>query len=289
MTATSTAESLGMFPPMFGLPSRIVDLRTKKAVGLETFLDDLMSARVIYIGENHPSPHDHAVQAGILRHLWRRDPSIWVGVEMVSKPFQGGLDAWLAGETEEEELLAALQWEERWGYDFMMYRPIFEFARAHRLPLFGLNAPSELTKAASQGGLEGLSAAQRAELPELDTKNEAHRKMVAEAFEDHKLSPERFERFYLAQLIWDETMAESVRTHALAKGAPHRGVVLAGLGHVRERLGIPSRAERRGVSPDRVVVPVLLDEETTLEEALEDPAGDYAWIMAADAAALPEP
>lgn len=288
MSQTSTTESLGMFPQRLGLKSRIYDLRTKQQVTLAALLADLETARVIYVGENHDNPHDHAVQAGLLRHLWRQDRSLWVGVEMVSRPFQTALDAWAQGETEEEELLETLEWEERWGFDFDFYRPVFEFARAHRLSLVALNAPAEVTRAISRGGLEALSPEQRAELPELDTKNELHRAMVEEAFQEHKMPPDRFERFYLAQLAWDETMADTVAARALAAGAPRRGFVIAGLSHLRDRLGIPSRAQRRGVSSDRVVIPALLGPEQKLKDVLEAGGGDYAWVMGEDPPASEE-
>ncbi len=39
-------------------------------------------------------------------------PSLALGLEMVQKPFQAGLDAWVAGELDEAALRDAIEWDE---------------------------------------------------------------------------------------------------------------------------------------------------------------------------------
>jgi uncharacterized iron-regulated protein len=78
------------------------------------------------------------------------------------------------------------------------------------------------------------------------------------------------ERFYTAQVVWDETMAEAVAETLTAPGAPRRIVVLAGDMHVREGLGIPDRAARRGATPYRIVLPVAADEDLRAEPRAAD-------------------
>lgn len=285
--ATSTTASLGMFPAEWGLPSRLVDTKRRVAVSLDEALTDLAQVRVVYVSESHENPHHHAVQGAIVTQLWRRDRALSIGMEMFQAPFQTSLDDYLSGRLDEEALLEQSEYQERWGYDFTYYRSVMEFAKAHRIPVVALNARSELTKKVARDGLGALSADEQKEVPELDLGSRSHREMVREAFEGHEIEDHKFEQFYAAQVIWDETMAAHVAEAATQLNSP-RMVVLAGTGHVRHSLGIPRRAARRGAKPYRTVVPVMLGEgQPSLAEQLEDPAGDYLWVMSVDESKLP--
>ena len=256
----------------------VLDGRTGAEAGFDAMVDDLLEARVIYVGEQHDQESHHAVQAAIATALHARDPSLAIGLEMVQRPFQHALDAYVAGEVDEEEMLRLAEWQERWGFDFAMYRPVFELARAHRLPIVALNAPRELTRAIGRGGLDALTAEQRATLPELDLDDAGHRAMVREALAGHadQMGEERLERLYTAQVTWDETMAETVADRLARPDAPRRMIVLAGDMHVRSGLGIPNRAARRGATPHRVVMTVSEGDEVPLDGSVAD------WVVVVD-------
>ena len=99
-----------------------------------------------------------------------------------------------------------MEWEDRWGYSFELYRGILEFARAHGIPVYALNVPDEITEAVAGGGVDSLTAEQRESLPDLDLSNEEYRAEMQEIFSAHHHAQlERFEDFYAAQVIWDET------------------------------------------------------------------------------------
>src|SRR5205085_7265145 len=107
---------------------------------------------------------------------------------------------------------------------------------------------------------------------------EAHREMVRQAFGAHphgKFSQAQFERFYAAQLVWDETMATRVADTLRAPDAPHRMVVVAGEGHT-SRFAVPDRASRRGASPYLVIVPLFAED---LDEAKNEGAADVLWVL----------
>lgn len=63
-------------------------------------------------------------------------------------------------------MLIYTKYFERWRLDPRMYAPIFEYARQHRLRLVALNASKELTDRVGEVGIDGLSAEERAELPD---------------------------------------------------------------------------------------------------------------------------
>lgn len=243
---------------------RIVDVSTGETIDFDALIDRLASARVVYVGERHDREDDHAMQRRILEALHARDPALSIGFEMFQRPYQGALDAYVAGDLDEDALLARTEWADRWGYDFAMYAPLVRFGRARGLPLVALNAPSEVTRTIAREGLDALEAAERDALPELDRGVAAHRERVADALRaHHPVDDEALERFYTAQLVWDETMATSVAER------DGRMIVFAGVMHVA-RDAIPQRAARRGAAPFRVVAPA---------DALEDaPPADFVWV-----------
>lgn len=271
----------------FSLPRRIVDGKNGQVLAESSFFETAASARVIYISEQHNNPHHHAAQVSLIAGIFAKNSSIAIGLEMIKRPFQGALDDYLAGEIDEDEMLRQVEWDDRWGYSFALYRGIFEFARAHKIHLYALNAPEEITKTVAKGGLEALTPDQRASLPDLDLTDEGHREMLEEAFgahHHHMSGGMSFDNFYAAQVIWDETMGYEVARVLKLPNGPKLMIVLAGDGHIREGLGIPQRAAKRGAAPYYTVLPIMKSE---LAAALEDEAGDYFWTMASNEAELP--
>ena len=280
LAAASLAIACGAAPRPLASPERprIVSVREGRDVAYDELAEALLGARAIYVGEQHDREADHRAQLAVLEAITARDPSVAVGLEMVPYTRQSALDDFVGGAIDEGTLLERIEWDERWGFDFSLYRPLFEHARAHRIPIVGLNAPRELTRQIAQGGLESLDDAQRAALPEMDFSNAAHRAMVEAALAGHPgMTPERLEHFYAAQVLWDETMADTAARFLAREGAPSRIVVLAGARHVQGGLGIPERAARRGLAPFVIVMPVRASE---LDESLraEPPLADFLWV-----------
>ncbi|MGE0791094.1 MAG: ChaN family lipoprotein [Sandaracinaceae bacterium] len=246
---------------------RIVRASDGVELDFDAFIDALAVHRVIYVGERHDQARDHRLEAAIADAILERDPSLALGFEMFQRPAQPHLDAYVAGSIEESELLTRAEWETRWGYDFAAYRPLVSIGARHQRPLLALNAPQEITRTVARQGLDALTDEQRAELPELDLEVAAHRERVNAALAGHPHgTPELLERFYLAQVIWDETMADTVARYLAREDAAHHLMVFAGVMHVM-RDAIPERAGRRTPNDHVIVMPVESDEE--LAEARE--------------------
>jgi aminopeptidase N len=269
----------GTPPPRVPASGTFVRADDGTAAPFHQVLEDLMGARVAYVGERHDEHADHVLQLRIVQAMHRRDPSLAVGMEMFQRPFQEALDDWVRGAIEEPELLARTEYERRWGYDFAMYRPILDYAREHGLSVVALNAPAERSHAVAKGGVEGLPPEERARLPEMDMDDTAHRALVTDALAAHgDLGAEALERFYEAQVLWDETMAETVAETLAGPAAPRRMVVLAGTMHVRGGRGIPRRAARRGAQPYRIVLPAEALPER--ESGDDTPPWAHWWWLA---------
>jgi uncharacterized iron-regulated protein len=276
-------------------PGAILDHRTGRTTSFDAMADRLATAAVVCVGEDHDQAKHHAFQARVLEALadrWRGKP-VALGLEMFSRPFQPALDAYVRGEIDEAAMLERTEWAKRWGFGWEMYAPMLRLCRARGIPVLALNAEKEVTRTVSRGGLEALTPEQRASLPPLDASDAGHRAFVKEAFGAHGASmpAERFERFYLAMVIWDEVMSTTAADWLAANGPESRVVVVAGNGHVADRWGIPSRAARKSGRAAMVVVQRTLAPEpaagdapaearTAEEAAAEAAAASRRWTTA---------
>jgi uncharacterized iron-regulated protein len=236
-------------------------------VAWDDMLADLAATRVVYVGERHTSAAHHAAQLEILRALHAHHPDLVIGMEMFDRSYQTVLDRWSAGELDEAEFLRRTHWYANWRFDYALYRPILEYARAHRLPVVALNLPFNIPPKVRVGGIGHLSGYEKGFLPaRVDTSNEAHRAYVRQIFQQHDFRSD-FEDFYLAQCVWEDVMAESV---AARLGSGHM-LVLAGNGHIQFKYGIPDRAFALTGQPFRTIVLSSPGERQTPGIA------DYVW------------
>jgi uncharacterized iron-regulated protein len=86
--------------------------------------------------------------------------------------------------------------------------------------------------------------------------------------------PDRFERFFQAQVLWDETMADRI-----ARSAPTAQViVLAGQGHLIYGYGIPDRVARRQPGIRQTVILLSPDPELAAIDVGGRSIGDYVVV-----------
>jgi len=146
--------------------------------------------------------------------------------------------------------------------------------------VIALNAPTEVRRKVGASGLDSLTDDERAMIAsEIDLTIEDHRAYLKEIFDSHPMGPNRtWENFYATQCVWEDTMAESV-ANALDERPRSRMVVIVGGGHVRQRYGIPLRAERRGAAPYRILLGTTPREDLT--EYLAEDFADYYFVTPA--------
>jgi uncharacterized iron-regulated protein len=228
------------------LPIDPIVVETGRSANLGELMAKIADERVVYVGETHTAYHDHLLQLEVLRGMAEQPGELAVGVEWIQAKFQPVVDRFLAGEIDEATFLRDTEYYDRWRFDYRLYRPIIEFARENGIPIVALNASKELTSAIGRVGIEGLTPELRAELPDgYHFDDAAYEAALREMFELHPMGDDRqFDRFYQAQLTWDETMAQNVASYLLADDQ-RRMLVLAGKGHVSGRSGIPNRVTRR--------------------------------------------
>jgi len=224
--------------------TRVLDLSANS--DLESLIPALADKRVVLIGETHDRFDHHLTQLEIIRGLHAIRPEMAIGMEAFQQPFQRHLDDYVAGKLSDPELLRETEYYERWRFDFRLYQPILSYAREHRLPLIALNLPVELTRKVGQRGIDGLSDAERSQIPdEIDRSDSAYARRLEEIFELHpQRNRQKFDHFLEVQLLWDEGMAERAADYLEAHPETAM-VILAGSGHLAYGSGIPRRLVRR--------------------------------------------
>ena len=231
----------------------------------EALLSELSRADVVAVGENHDDPAHHLAQARLLDAL-AAAPGWAVGFEMIPAEEQPTLDAFFDGRMGEPEFAA--WWKRTWGYDYALYKPVFDAARARGVRAYGLNAPKDVVRAVAKKGLAGLTPAERGRLPASvrpsgDARYAAYVRQSIIDQHGGSIPPERLERMTEAMSAWNETMGDS----AAALGA--RGLkvlVIAGQGHTLYSAGLLESARRRGSSRTRGVLPYPPDGEIELAD-----------------------
>jgi len=232
----------------------ILHLATGRLLTESELLDYLSHYAVVYLGEIHDSAEDHAVELAVLKGLEQRFPGgVALGVEMLSRPDQESLDAYLRGSMEEKAFIEV--WEDSWGPDsFVYYRKILRLAREKKIPVLALNASHELRDAVRQKGLNGVGPEEAEKLPEVDSEDPYYRSFLEAMLADHIPRDGGVEAMQQVQLLWDETMAQTAADFlGSSEGSGKRLVVIAGGNHVRYGFGIPRRLFRRVPVPYAIV------------------------------------
>jgi uncharacterized iron-regulated protein len=151
--------------------------RVFRADGQTATLDDVVAAmdavEVVFVGEQHDDPVAHYLQAELLQRAFVRQARAAAGrpvalsLEMFARDVQLILDEYLTDMITESHFLRSSQPWQNYETD---YRPMVEFAKAHRLPVLAANAPRRYVNRVSRLGsasLDSLSVWAKAWLPPL--------------------------------------------------------------------------------------------------------------------------
>lgn len=157
------------------------------------------------------------------------------------------LNGWTLGWWSEPEFIEKSDWKKQWGFDYNLYKPIFDVVREHKLPMAALNIPRDWVRKVGRGGASALSAEEQAQVPAIDTKNSDHRSIFNALMGGHPPTGPQGENIYSAQVLWDVSMADSALKYW--DSAPRTSktvfVVVAGIGHTMYGQGINYRIWKR--------------------------------------------
>ena len=215
------------------------------------FKSVIWKSDVVYVGETHDEALDHLAQLEALKAMRiARGSKIAVAFEMLNQTLQPVLDDYAAGKLTEAEFLDKADWKKEWGFDFALYKPLFDFIVANKLRALALNVPKAVVMKIARGGLESLTAEEKQFLPEPVTIS-AHKKyneFLKEAFSAHGDSPMAkmftFENYLASMAAWNEGMGLRLAGFLTANPG-YSALVIAGNGHVVYNAAIPASVKER--------------------------------------------
>jgi uncharacterized iron-regulated protein len=294
--------------PSSYVPQRVYDAKTKKFSDFETMLAELARAEIVFVGEQHDDANTHRLERAILEGLMRRQRNVTVALEMFERDTQTFVNEYLAGNVSEEGFLKVSRPWPNYATD---YRPLLELAKAHQWKVIAGNVPRRLANQVSRTGLKAIEALSADERKYVAAENQCpigddYFKRFAEVMASHPTdskpentkkddSPEAkkkaeeeaaqmavkmkamTERFYLAQCVKDETMAESI-AQAYNEASANKPVIVHfnGAFHSDYKLGTTARTIRRLPKANVKVVSIVpLENLDTINLDEYRKRGDY--------------
>jgi uncharacterized iron-regulated protein len=255
--------------------SLIFKVKDLHQLSLDYLVKDLKDVRVLTIGEQHNNSGHHLAQLQIINALHEAEYNIAIGFEQFGVRSQAGLDSWVGGRTSVEDLfrLYSQDWELNW---WPLYLPIFEYAREHEIPMVGLNIPREIVRQVASRGFSSLNEEQRGNIKVLSCSvDQKYKDTLSRVLgqKGKRSTPEMFDHFCEAQVVWDTSMALNAVDYIKANPKTSL-VILAGNYHSWKR-GIPEQIRQ---VMDIEVISILPSEDTSFfkyDILLED--ADYVW------------
>ena len=253
-------------------PQRVFESSHKQFTDFEAMLAEVAKADVLMLGEQHDDPNTHRLELAVLEGLARRRGEIILSLEMFERDVQEPFDHFQMGHMEESEFLRDARPWPRYATD---YKPLVDFAMSKQWPVVAANVPRPIASEVSKAGFAAIDSKSEDERKwfardrQCPTDDEYFKRFV-EAMGDHPAAPgttatavaakrETTERFYFAQCLKDETMAESI-AEAYAAGATGKKPLVVhfnGAFHSDFGQGTAARTKRRLPGKEIVVLSVL--------------------------------
>ncbi len=212
---------------------------------LSDIIDDVAQKKIIYVGEVHDKYAHHDIQLQIIRGLYKKSKKIAIGMEMFQRPFQNALNEYISGTIDEREFLKKSEYFKRWAFDYNLYKPILDFAKAEKIPVIALNIRREIVSKVGSGGIDSLTEEEKKEIPpDIDLSDFEYKERLKSTFDQHGGRERNFDFFFESQVLWDESMSEAIDVY-MKSNPEYQMVVLAGNGHLMYGSGIPKRTFRR--------------------------------------------
>lgn len=109
------------------------------AVGTEELIEAIRGSDIVYVGDYHTNPQSQRTLLRILKQCVGFIPRLGLGLELVQRRHQRHLDDYLSERVSEQTFLERINLRKYWYFDLWEnFKPIFDFARFHEMPVFGI-------------------------------------------------------------------------------------------------------------------------------------------------------
>ncbi len=219
---------------------------TSTITGRSASMEDVVKAaeglQFVVVGESHDQLAHHQLQADVIQALVDAGRDVVVGFEMFTRDNQENMAPWSMGYWTDEEFQEKANWKTQWGFDYAIYKPIFDVVKGEKLPIRALNVPRDWIRQVGRNGPSILTPEQREWAPDIDTGYEPHRRLFTSMMGGHPMTGAQGENVYSAQVTWDEGMATSALDYMNTRVSDNLVmVIIAGSGHMMYDTGINYR------------------------------------------------
>ncbi|MFZ3231603.1 MAG: ChaN family lipoprotein [Pseudobdellovibrio sp.] len=258
---------------------------------ISQIINQIKPGSILILGENHGLAAHRDQHMAILNELRNQGFKTSVGLEFLNYPDQSIVNQYLSKNLTDDQFTADVKWQ---GVDFQFYKQQILFP----LPALGettiaLNIPRFVTSKIAKTGLDSLTPEEANFMPpSFHVGRDSYKQRFADVI--HVPAGPVFERYFVSQSTWDDTMAwkatEFIKTH------PDQVlVIVVGEFHVQFGGGLADRILARdpklkvisvsqiwavNMAEDGTVVPMTDDEihEEIKPSVIYGARGDYIWV-----------
>lgn len=260
----------------------IKDGQTLQELTLQDVAAAASPGMVLIVGETHDNPVHSSQHILLLEALKARGLKVSIGMEFLTYTDQAYVDLFLQQQLDEPSFLKAVNWR---GNNFQFYRDQILFSRSSAGRTYALNAPRSLSSKISKSGLPSLTPEESALLPPQFTRgNQDYFDRFKAAMGSHVPGPEALERYFMAQSLWDDTMAWRAQL-ALQSDPGQVLVIIVGEFHAQYGGGLADRLRARGIHSIQTVSQINIRGLSPSEVQVElqphsqyGPRADYLWV-----------
>lgn len=265
-TAPRAAQQLGVDARTF---PEMTDLRSGEVITWAYLLKEVEAVDVILVGEFHDHDLGHAIELALVEDMVDRWPASSVAMEMLERDEQGIVDDYKDGIIDAERFQVLAEAKSWYGLDGWnaWYQPIID-AAPH---VVAANSPRQYVSLARRDGYDALDALPPARRrlavhPETLDDGPYWERFLSLVPEGH-YSDDDIRAFFLAQQVWDATMAASVDEAAPSRDA--KVLLIVGAMHVEYRGGVVEMLHRR--RPDLRVLTIAIHRAWPTDDLIDDP------------------
>lgn len=189
---------------------KIYDVKKQKIIQADEIILAMKNADVLFFGEEHNDSIGHVLETVLFSKLNESYPQqVALSLEMFHTDVQPVMNEYLAGLISEKNFIReARAWD-----NYTDYRPLIEYAKAHKLQVITANAAARYSNAVTKGGLGILKEFPKTSLSffpplPIDTATGRYHQKFTDLLGGHGMGTMKV---YQTQNFWDATMAWSVK------------------------------------------------------------------------------
>jgi len=113
----------------------------------EELLKECVKSHIILMGDYHTFAQSQKTALRLLRELINWETPITLALEIFPSTYQSLVEKYLDGTLEETEFLKQTNYQTTWGFPWEHFRPLFVFAKEHKISILVLNLLNESLEA----------------------------------------------------------------------------------------------------------------------------------------------